>query len=150
MNSTSCHDCGTGNASVTWSPAWNLWLCHDCRTTRTDAELGTVAAEAGGDSPFDARELLGQIGMGNLMAISGGRFQARETGVTLPVSNGYTVTVDLDIASDTYTVRRIFKRGTKTWVKGERTQVYADEVSEAAYYASCFRSYSEIEWVAKS
>jgi hypothetical protein len=96
----------------------------------------------------DINALLHQIGRRNILAISGGRIITRETGLTLPVSNGYSVTVDL-AAGDTYTVRRIFKRGAKTWVKGERTNVYCDEVSEAAYYASCFRSYDAAEWPTK-
>jgi hypothetical protein len=80
-----------------------------------------------------------QIGHGNLFAISGGRWDARPTGVTLPVDCGYSVTVDLD-ASDTYVVRRVFKRGDRECVKGERSDVYCDEVGEVAYKASCFRN----------
>jgi hypothetical protein len=87
----------------------------------------------------DARELVGQIGRMNVASISGGRVLARETGITLPVSNGYSVTVDLD-GNDTYVVRRVFKRGTKVWVKGEQRNVYCDEVGEVAYRASCFRN----------
>jgi hypothetical protein len=75
----------------------------------------------------------------NLMAISGRRVTVRPTGVTLPVSSGYKVTVDL-AANDTYTVRRIMVRGNRTWVKGERTDVYCDQVGEIAYQASCFRN----------
>lgn len=96
----------------------------------------------------DARTLVQQIGGMNLMAISGSRVRVRKTGITMPVSNGYSVTIDL-AAGDTYTVRRIFKRGSQTWVKGERTNVYCDEVGEAAYYASCFRSYDEHTWMSK-
>ena len=96
----------------------------------------------------DNNQLVQQIDPLTLMAISGRRVISRETGVTLPVSNGYSVTIDL-AAGDTYVVRRTFKRGAKTWTKGERTNVYAEEVSEAAYYASCFRSYDENEWVSK-
>jgi hypothetical protein len=87
----------------------------------------------------NVRELLGQIGTMNVLAISGGRVGVRETGVTLPVSNGYSVTVDL-AGNDSYTVRRVFKRGAKVWVKGEQTNVYCDEVGEVAYRASCFRN----------
>lgn len=83
--------------------------------------------------------ILEQIGRMNILAISGGRVLRRETGVTLPVSNGYRVTVDL-AANDTYTVRRIFQRGSRTWIKGELTDVYCDQVGEQAYRASCFRS----------
>jgi hypothetical protein len=87
----------------------------------------------------DARELLEQIGRMNVLAISGGRVLRRDSGVTLPVGCGYSVTVDLDW-DDTYVVRRVFKRGAKVWVKGERRGVYFTEVGETAYRASCFRN----------
>jgi hypothetical protein len=57
----------------------------------------------------------------------------------LPVGSGYSVNIALD-ANDTYTVRRIFKRGAQTWVKGEQSNVYCDDIGEVAYYASCFRN----------
>lgn len=91
--------------------------------------------------PCDTDELVRQIGRMNILAISGGRVGRRETGVTLPVSNGYSVTVDLD-ASDTYVVRRVFTRSGVANVKGEVTNVYCEEVGEAAYQASSFRSNS--------
>ena len=87
----------------------------------------------------DPNTLAAQIGRMNILAISGGRVQVRPTGITLPVSNGYRVTVDL-AADDTYTVTRIFVRGRNTWVKGQMTDVYCDEVGEVAYQASCFRN----------
>jgi hypothetical protein len=87
----------------------------------------------------DARELVAQIGRRNIRAISGGRVYDSGHGVILPVSSGYKVTVDL-AADDTYTVRRIFIRGTKVFLKGEQTSVYCDEVGEVAYQASCYRS----------
>jgi hypothetical protein len=34
----------------------------------------------------------------------------------------------------------VFTRGAKTWIKGERTNVYCDEVGEVAYQASCFQN----------
>lgn len=86
---------------------------------------------------FDARELIGQIGEGTLWAISGGRVILRRTGVTLPVRSSYVVTVDL-AADDTYTVRRVFRRAGREWVKGEQAQVYCDEVGQVAYRASCY------------
>jgi hypothetical protein len=92
-----------------------------------------------GARDFYPDQLLAQIGRTNVLAISGGRVTVRETGITLPVDCGYSVTVDL-ADNDTYTVRRIFKRGAKTWIKGERCDVYADDVADAAYYASCFRN----------
>jgi hypothetical protein len=85
----------------------------------------------------DSETLVHQIGRGNIMSISGGRVQVRPSGITLPVHAGYRVTVDL-AANDTYTVRRIFKRGAKEWIKGELTNVYAEDVGEIAYQASCY------------
>jgi hypothetical protein len=87
--------------------------------------------------PCDTTETVAQIGRMNILAISGGRVLRRESGITLPVGNGYSVTVDLNW-DDTYIVRRVFKRGTKVWIKGEVTDVYAYEVGEWAYRASCY------------
>ena len=86
----------------------------------------------------DAATIVRQIGRGNVLATSGGRVIVRETGVTLPVHYGYSVTVDL-AGNDTYTVRRIFDRGPKRWVKGEATDVYCDQLGEAVYRAGCYR-----------
>lgn len=88
----------------------------------------------------DSSELVAQIGRMNIFAISGGRVIRRDTGVTLPVGSGYSVTIDL-AENDTYTVRRVFKRGAKIWIKGELSEIYCDEVGEMAYQASSFRSY---------
>jgi hypothetical protein len=85
----------------------------------------------------NATELVRQIGSRNIFAISGGRVGVRSTGITLPVSAGYSVTIDL-AGNDTYTVRRVFKRGMKTWIKGEITDVYCEELGEIAYKASCY------------
>ena len=90
--------------------------------------------------PCDAQTLVQQIGLGNIFAISGGRIIRRETGITLPVSNGYSVTVDL-AGNDTYTVRRVFSRAGKVSIKGEVSDVYCIEVGSVAYQAHAFRSY---------
>lgn len=87
----------------------------------------------------DNAELAAQIGTGNILAISGGRVLSRRSGITMPVSAGYSVTVDL-AGDDTYTVRRVFVRAGKRWVKGEITGVYAEQVGLIAYRASCFRN----------
>ena len=87
----------------------------------------------------DTDQTVAQIGRMNLMSISGFRVIRRPTGVTLPVSSGYSVTVDLD-GNDTYVVRRMFKRGAKVWIKGEQSDVYAEDVGEVAYRASCYRN----------
>lgn len=95
--------------------------------------------------PLDPGELLAQIGMGNLLAISGGRvgpiYSERVggdvIGVVLPVGHGYSVEVLL-AADDTYVVRRVFVRAGRRFDHGERSNVYADEVGEVAYAASCY------------
>jgi len=94
------------------------------------------------------KEIVQQIGR-NIWAICGGRIKAIQDGIAMQAGAGYWVTVELD-ASDTYTVTRLFKRGGKVWVKGSRSNVYCDEVSEVAYFASCFRSYDENQWVSKA
>jgi len=97
--------------------------------------------------PFDEDQLLAQIGRGNIFAISGGRVQVWRTNdgkatrtVTLPVSNGYSVEIYL-AWDDTYTVTRQFKRKGEYINKGTVKGVYADNIGEVAYRASCFRSY---------
>jgi len=87
----------------------------------------------------DATVLRDQIGMMNIFAISGGRITVRETGITLPVAHGYSVTVDL-AANDTYTVRRIYTRAGKVTIKGEVEGVFCDEIGEIAYQASCYQN----------
>lgn len=87
-----------------------------------------------------------QIGRMNILSISGGRVIGIANGIELPVSNGYHVRIELT-AGDDYTVSRIFKRGAKEFVKGQRERVYCDEVGEIAYRAGMFRSYDENEWM---
>lgn len=94
------------------------------------------------------REILAQIGRLNLCAISGGRVTPIESGVELPVGSGYVVRVELT-ALDYYEVSRVFRRGGKEFVKGVRSDVDCFQVADAAYYASCFRSYDEGEWPLK-
>lgn len=86
-----------------------------------------------------------QIGSMNILAISGGRREAvSETILRLPVSSGYKVEVELDEGSDTYTVRRVTIRKSKgvpvRKVLGEVSYVFADQVGEMAYQASCYKS----------
>jgi len=40
----SCGKCGGAN-QVTWCPAWDAWLCADCKIVRADAELRTSLAD---------------------------------------------------------------------------------------------------------
>jgi hypothetical protein len=98
--------------------------------------------------PEQRREMARQIGM-NIMAISGGRIVGIADGIELPVSNGYSVRVQLTPVDD-YTVSRVFRRGGKEFVHGQREGVYCDSVSEVAYYAGMFRSYDENEWPSKA
>lgn len=90
--------------------------------------------------------LLRSIGRMNLAAISGGRtIWLDDFTAKLPVSNGYSVEVEYDRGSDTYTVRRVFTRTEKgvevRRVKGEVSDVYFEDLGETAYRASSFRSY---------
>jgi hypothetical protein len=99
---------------------------------------------------IDPRQLLRQINVGNLMAVSGGVwFHAGVSSVIFPAGSGFQVLVTLE-ADDTYTVRRLFQRKGEWFLHGERTNVYCDEVSEVVYYASCFRSYGPGEWEHKA
>jgi len=120
-------DMGADTQGLTWNTAGHTLVATPTRGANIMSNY----------APCDTRTLVQQIGHGNILAISGGRVQVRETGVTLPVHAGYRVTVDL-AGNDTYTVRRIFERGPKTWVKGELTDVYADQLGEVAYQASCY------------
>ena len=90
----------------------------------------------------NAETLVAQIGMANIFAISGGRLTKRETGISLPVSNGYSVEIDL-AGNDTYTIKRIFTRSGKHTIKGIKENIYCDSIAEQAIQASSFRSY---EW----
>ena len=85
-------------------------------------------------SGSQAQELINQIGKGHLFAISGGRAQfSSEGALVLKVANGYAVRIVLE-GNDTYTVQRVFRNR----VKAAAFNVYADEVGEVAYVASCY------------
>lgn len=86
---------------------------------------------------LDARELIAQMGQMNYWAVSGGRCIVGRTSVVFPVAHGYWVSVTLD-PSDTYTVRRIFTRAGKVFVKHVWSDVYCDEIGDVAYLASCY------------
>lgn len=92
---------------------------------------------------MDTEELLNQIGMWNVLAISGGRKsvirneEGEVTDLILPVAYGYQVRINLAV-NDTYTVRREFVRGGKVYEKGRVEDVYFTEVGDVAYRASCY------------
>ena len=82
---------------------------------------------------------LAHVGRMNLLAISGGRVQAiTETTISLPVRQGYTVEIEYKPVPDLYEVRRMFRRGLKVWNKGTETGIYADQLGDSAYRASCY------------
>jgi hypothetical protein len=93
--------------------------------------------------PFDSKELLAQIGIRNILSISGGRVRSvvNDDGdtirVELPVSYGYLVAVEL-AWDDTYTVSREFVRAGTVFNKGTIEGVYCGQVGEVAYQASCY------------
>ena len=39
---SSCERPHSPDRPVTWSPAFGVWLCQNCRATRTDTELGAT------------------------------------------------------------------------------------------------------------
>lgn len=94
---------------------------------------------------MDPQETRRQIGLMNVLAISGGRVVLdtpegeRYADILLPVSSGYRVRVSLR-SDDTYTVTREMKRGDRLFVKGVQTYVFFDEVGEVAYQASSYKS----------
>lgn len=93
--------------------------------------------------PLDRAETLAQIRTRNVLAMSGGRVQTlrnsqdEPVGLRFPVGAGYRVDVLLD-PSDTYTVRRVFARAGKEWIKGQIEDVYCTEVGETCWVASCY------------
>jgi hypothetical protein len=115
---------------------WFLQGNDDDRRREMAAQLLDTSNDVWRDC--DAQELLAMIGHRNVLAISGGRvLRHPRGGVTLPVGHGYSVTIDL-AANDTWTVRRIFKRGSKIFLHGEEAEVYSEELGQAAYRASCY------------
>lgn len=95
--------------------------------------------------PFDEEELLRQIGLGNVFAISGGRVgviknnDGETVEIVLKAGKGYQVCITLS-GWDTWTVRREFVRSGVAKVKGVQEDVYADQVGEVAWQASLFGS----------
>ena len=85
----------------------------------------------------EASVIVEQVGRMNVMGMSGGRVIVRETGITLPIALGYSVEIDLN-ALDLYDVKRVYTRAGARSVKGAVTDVYCDDLSDVAYYASCY------------
>lgn len=94
--------------------------------------------------PFDENELVAQIGKMNIFAISGGRVgvikeEGETVAIEMPVSQGYRVVISLGW-DDTWTVERQFVRKGVVSDKGTLEGVYADQVGEVAYQASCYKN----------
>jgi hypothetical protein len=94
--------------------------------------------------PFCENTLVSQIGMMNVLSISGGRVKAIENKgetveVILPVSNGYQVSIKLGW-NDLYTVSRQYVRKGVVLDKGTVTDIFCDSIGEIVYQASCFRN----------
>lgn len=105
--------------------------------TTTATHTAPVNIDTGRD--LNIPQLRAQLGM-DLMAASGGRIRTfGPSAVSLPVSNGYAVVVILE-ADDTYTVQRTFTRSGVIRIKGAESNVYADQVGDSVYRASCFRN----------
>jgi hypothetical protein len=95
-----------------------------------------------GHRDFDPQTTVAQIGKMNILGLSGGRVSVlteknKPVGIELPIGHGYKVRVYL-ADNDTYTVQRVNVRAGKVNVKGEQTDVYADEVGEVAYNAGMY------------
>jgi hypothetical protein len=95
----------------------------------------------------DPTEIIYQIGKMNLFAVSGGVWgslrdaEQNIIGVWLPCGRGRMVEVSLDF-DDTYRVRCV-RRGAQRnqgIIETEVVGVYCDQVGEAAYQASCWRT----------
>lgn len=86
--------------------------------------------------------MLGQIGPGTLLAVSGGRFihDTAALRVSLPIRYGYSVEVTYNAGPDLYTVERIFTRGLKRSVKFHTDHVYGEDLAEIVYTASCWNA----------
>lgn len=85
------------------------------------------------------QNIINQIGQRNILAISGGRIKATsETTIELPVHAGYHVRIEYNQVPDTYTVTRIFRRGTKEWNKGQVEYIFCYDLGEVAFQASCY------------
>jgi len=120
--------------------SWHYLPVSDTNTTTGDTTMNTT---------MNPETTIRQIGRGNVLAISGGRVEVRYAGtyrsvsrhvqaIILPVRYGYAVQITL-AANDTYSVARTFTRSGVTTVKAVREGVYADQLGDVAYRASCYR-----------
>lgn len=95
--------------------------------------------EHGQGTTIDAYVAREQIGIRDMLAISGGRMSVFQSSIMLPVRAGYWVVVTLTPA-DEYKVQGIFIRSGKITVKSTFEGIYAENVGFVAYQASCFEN----------
>jgi hypothetical protein len=89
------------------------------------------------------RDLMPQIRVWDLMAVSGGRReQLNKYEAKFPVGHGYSVRVKLSFM-DTWEVERVFEREGKAFLKERWDDVYAFDVSDVVYKASCYHHTKE-------
>jgi hypothetical protein len=85
----------------------------------------------------EAQTAVQQIGGWTIAAISGGRKSIENGRLVMPAGSGYQVRVSL-APDDTYSVERVFVRGTNVYPKGRVDGVYADRLSDVAYRAALY------------
>lgn len=89
--------------------------------------------------------MIRQMGRMNFLAACGGRVFSLPDGIDMPTGEGYRIWVRYT-PSDDYTVERVFVRGGKVFHKGKATMVYAPELGEVVYNASCYAMKDEDYW----
>jgi hypothetical protein len=88
-------------------------------------------------SAIDTIEAVGRI---TFLGVSGGRWgYVGPSTISLPVSNGYRVTITIG-ADDLFIVRREFVRGGTVFDHGELRGVFVDTLSDVVWSAHAFRS----------
>jgi hypothetical protein len=74
------------------------------------------------------------------LGVSGGRWNyVGPSTISLPVSNGYRVTITIG-ADDLFIVRREFVRGGTVYNHGELDGMFVDTMSDVVWAAHAFRS----------
>lgn len=91
------------------------------------------------DTPQILITMMDQIGDQNLLAVSGGRYIIRTWDtLRLPVTNGYHVDIRYNRGDDLYEVTRAYVQDGLTYEKGTRTGIYADQLAQTVWDASCY------------
>ena len=95
-------------------------------------------------TPDVVQTTLSQIGVNTRFAVTGGRWDYGHDKegwnvLVLPCGTGYSVEVAYNRGPDLYTVSRVYRRGSKRWVKASVDNVHVAELDEAVYSAGMFR-----------